>query len=78
MAFCGRWGFADSSCPLADYEAAWQEAARREATSAITLKAQTLAELMFTQRHYVGDADGAYDPRFKYNATTQRYSVRRL
>lgn len=42
---------------------AWTDAGLRDAVSAITLKAQTFAEQLLTQRHYVG-ADGAYDPRF--------------
>ena len=33
------------------------------AASAITLKAQTLAEIILTERHYVAE-DGTYDPRF--------------
>ena len=32
----------------------------------------------FSSAEKLGPAPGAYDPRFKYNATTQRYSVRRL
>ena len=43
--------------------------ARRDAASAITLKAQSLAEQMLTRRHYVSTGGGggggvAYDPRF--------------
>ena len=36
---------------------------RQAAASAIALKAQTLAELILTERHFV-DESGAYDPRF--------------
>ena len=37
-------------------------AATRETASAITLKAQSLAEHLLTRRHYVDG--GTYDPRF--------------
>ena len=39
------------------------EASRLIAVSAITLKAQTLAEQLLTRRHFVSSAN-EYDPRF--------------
>ena len=40
------------------------EAERNNAASALTLKAQSLAEQMLTRRHYVDAITNTYDPRF--------------